>query len=278
MKTPDLVQTLFVAALLAVQLTACGPEPDAEMSRPVIEGWIDSDGYPVVTFTASVSPSGSGGKLSQQVIRWGRVTVSDGECTEVLTGGPSDEYFPPYRYYSFEMKGVPGRTYRLTADYGDLHAEATCVMPVPTEIGSVDFSPIEGNDTLRSASLTFVAPDDCPAYYQILIREAGKRPLPTMMGTFRADEPGATVTLPLYMPKSGLLDGPYVPQFVAGDQLQIMLCRVTGPVYDFWRAYDSAISFGGGMLMGDSPVPTLIDGGYGVWSARGVSSVYVTVP
>lgn len=268
---------IFPAVAAVLSLTACDSEPDVRPAMPVIEGWIDSGGRPVVLFTASVSPSASGGSLSSHIIRWGRVTVSDGDVTEVLTGGPSDEYFPPYRYYGFELKGEPGRTYRVTADYEDMHAEASCTMPFPTEIKRVDFSHVEGNDTLRSATLTFVAPDDCPAYYQILIRKYGKRPLPAMFGTFKASEAGAEVTLPLYMPKSGLDVGPYVPHFVAGMKLQVLLCRVTGPVYDFWRAYDSSVSFGGGMLVGNSSLPSLIDGGYGVWSARGVSSVYVTV-
>ncbi len=272
---------LHALAIAASALFAgCAAESPSTAVLPVIEGWIDSDGYPIVIFTSSLVPDGGGGSLLDKMIRWGRVSVSDGERTVVLTGGLSDSYFPPYRYYSFDIKGEPGRVYTLVADYEDFHVEASCLMPSPTEIGRVELSPISGNDTLRAAEVWFTAPPDCPAYYCVCVRdvESRGRQLPAMMGKAVAVEPGKEMSIPLFNPKNMLDTVPFVPQLSVGQKLQVSLCRVTREVYEFWKEYDNAVMFGGSQFVSSSvSLEGNVTGGYGVWSARGVSSVFLDV-
>ncbi len=127
------IKLIFITLALFPLIAGCAVEESPEVPVvPVIEGWIDSDGYPVVMFTASIIPDEAGVPLADKMLRWAKVTISDGENTVVMTGGPSDKYFPPFRYYTFDIKGKPGATYRIVADYKDLHAEAICTMPQPT--------------------------------------------------------------------------------------------------------------------------------------------------
>lgn len=271
---------LYIHAIIPMLLAACAGEIEPQPPRPVIEGWIDSDGYPVVMFTSSLSPDAAGGNLSDMMIRWGRVTISDGERTVIMTGGLNHDFLPPYRYYTFEMKGQPGRTYTVTADYEDLRAKASCTMPEPTAIDSIVFRPAENNDSLRTGTLYFTAPANCPAYYNVEIRQHfhGGRPYPVPFGTVTATTPGKKIAVPLSRPKNALDTVPYEAQFRVGEQLEISLCHIDPQVYDFWHAYGNDVMFGHSVFLGGSQsLPTNISGGYGVWSARGTSKESIEI-
>lgn len=236
---------------------------------PVIEAWIDSNGHPTVLFTSAIIPDTDGGELAGKMIRWGKVTISDGTSEIILTGKRDNSYFPPYKYFTTEITGTPGRTYTLTADFKDMHAEARCTMPYPTSIRSITCEPIEGEDSLRSTLLSFIAPDDVPAYYYLTVDGS-----PALMGWVEATQAGAEVTLPVYNTKSNYLSTePFVAQFKIGETHLISLHRVAEPVYRFWRAYDDMVMFGGDVLFGGGEsLPGNINGGFGIFSARATAS------
>ena len=259
---------------------SCLDTTEMETEKAVIDGWIDSDGYPTVVFTSSIVPGEDNLNLSDKIIRWGKVTVSDGDQTIILTGTPDKNLFPPYKYITYQMKGKPGKTYTITADYKDLHAEAVCEMPLPVDISSITFNSIEGNDSLRAAELNFISPPDIPAYFYITMRNLGERDrfYPTMLGTYIASEPLKETSIPLFKPKNHLYQEPFIPQLKIGEKLEINLCRITKEVYEFWNSYDNAVMFGGSQFIDASQsISGNIKGGYGVWSAQGVSSVVVEV-
>lgn len=283
MKT--LSRAAFLTFWLSWYMTSCVSEPEPSRTRPVIEGWINSDGYPVVIFTSSLNPEEKDQKISDRIITWGKVTISDGVDTVILTGGPDKTIFPPYRYYNFELKGKPGKTYYLTAKFEDLYAEAQCYMPEPTPIDSIIIRPIEGIDTLRSGTLYFTSPKDTPAYYYITILdlkhpEGGDgRPLPAMLGTVKTTEGGKRFEVPIYNPKNQLDTTTFIPQLRPGQELAINLCRITEEVYNFWYNYDNSSLFGNSQFIKtDNPGEIgNIKGGYGVWSAQGISTLKIRV-
>lgn len=268
---------LFLPAIL--MMSSCLPPEIKETEKAVIDGWIDSDGYPVVIFSSSVVPDENNTSIAEKLIRWGVVTISDGDETIIMTGGPTNTVYPPYRYVTYQMKGTPGKTYKITADYKDLHAEASCVMLPPTPIKEVRSFPMEDNDTLRRGELRFITPEDVPAYYYITIRKLGTedRFMPAMLGTYKALTPNVEVSLPIFHPKNKL-PGEDTTQLKPGEDLEIHLCRITEEVFTFWKEYDNAILFGGTQFF--SPTQSLqsnITGGYGVWSAQGVSTALLHV-
>lgn len=274
--------TLVVVFLLASSIfSACDITDEVPLPvQPVVEGWISSDGYPVVQFTQSIVPDEDDTSISDKIVRWGKVSISDGDRTVVLTGGMSYEYMPPYRYYTFDMKGEPGKTYTIVAEDDNLRATAQCTMPEPVEISSIDFKAVEGCDTLRAATLKFVSADDAPSYYYISIRDytAGRRSLPAMMGTVKSLKPREDMEVALFMPKNNLDTLKYTPQFKTGQKIEVCLNHITEEVYNFWHAYDDAIMFGGSLFTSSTQhLPGNIQGGFGVWSAQGSSSRYIEV-
>ncbi len=265
-----LIHRLLLLAL-PMLLAACSDDaPLAEAGeRLVIEGHIDSGGYPDVLLNLTVSPSESGGDFA------------DAESEVVLTGAPSHSYFPPYHYYTSEMAGIPGRTYTITATYRDLTATSTVTMPqeIPV-IERVDVTPADGSHDLCHVSLTFRTPDDAPAYYHLSaqVSDLDSRALPCMLGAVEAPQPGESVTVPVYRGRSAIAEGDYTPDFPLGAIVKINLERVTREVFDFWRAFDNA-SLTGGSIFITSPgtLPSNIAGGLGVWSAQAVASTIIPV-
>lgn len=261
-------------AMLPVLAAACtdsssGPSSPAPLT---IEGHIDSEGYVSVLLTSSIIPSDEGGPLADAVIRWGKVSLSDGETTVILTGGPDRNYVPPYRYFNHSMEGKPGRTYTITAEYEGRKATSTCTMPRPTPIDSLTAGRVEGNDTLRTVTVHFTAPDDCPAYYHLSTRALGIDPryYPAMLGCVIASTPGENISLPAYRGKHFSATTDFSPQWPEGCTAMVKLERVSEEVYRFWDAYNNMVLFGGSQFT-ETPesLPGNVSGGYGVWSAQG---------
>ena len=270
----------MVAVAIVLGLSGCDDGDDMPVAEPrmVVEGWIDSGGYPVVLLSFTAVPGDKELEWSESIIRWGVVTLSDGERTVVLTGGPSDDYMPPYRYYSYEMAGVAGRTYTLTAEYQGMKVSSSVTMPEPTPIRSATRTPVEGCDTVNHLEIRFVAPADVPAYYHVSYRINGadRRFLPSMLGTVAVYEPGAEVTMPVYRSKGSFSTGKFQPEMPASETVTVKLERVAAPVYEFWHAFDDATLVEGSIFVsGPGSMPSNIAGGLGVFSASGVSTVVI---
>lgn len=270
----------FLAIIATVAFASCDrTEPSAPLDLPVIEGWIDSEGYPVVLFSKTLMPTGSG-NLADNIIKWGKVTISDGENTVVLTGGPSDDYFPPYRYYTQAMQGEAGKTYTITAEYKGYRASASSTLLPATPIEDISVNTVEGIDTVRALSLSFTSPEDCPAYYYVTIRDRSRhgRAYPASLGAIEAREPHVRINLPLLMPKVGIDTLTYRPNFPIGRRYMVELCRIGRAEYDFWHTYEDLTMFGNTSLINSSVELTgNIIGGFGIWCARGVCRRVVTL-
>lgn len=267
---------LSAGALMLAALSACG-DGQVEVAEPklVVEGWINSDGYPEVLLTMSAVPDGEGGNIASNVVRWGVVTLSDGEREVIMTGRVENGIFPPFRYYNFEMKGVPGRCYTLTAEYKGEKVSSSVTMPAPTAITGLEGHRIAADDRYREVTMSFTAPDDCPAYYHVSSRIRGKdsRFYPSMLGAVEALLPGERVEVPVYRGRSSFDEDDFVPQFPAGSEVDVRLERVSEAVFRFWRAYDNASLVSGSVFVGaPGSLPGNVAGGYGVWSAQGVDT------
>ena len=116
--------------IIAFAFAACNEDLDMEgdnASCLVVEGWIEDGGFPVVMLTRSLPVTTeyqSMDDLSDYMLRWARVTVSNGEDSVVLTGKYDRGYFPLFIYTTSRMRGEAGKEYTLTVEYRDYYA--TC--------------------------------------------------------------------------------------------------------------------------------------------------------
>lgn len=272
------IERPLLTAALAMLLQCCGDTPQPNAGKAVIEGYLRSDDTPLVLFSSSVVP-GTSGNIADAVVNWGKVTVSDGDTTVVLTGRVDDSYMPPYVYYTFDMKGTPGKTYSVTAEFKDLKARSSMTMPMPVEIDSITMVRSD-NDTLRSATLHFTSPGQTPAYFYLSMKRnaRGERMMPCMMGTIKTDRPHTHYSIPILKPRVRIDSVKYMPQLVVGEEWIVSLNRTEGPAYDFWKAYDDMVMFSTSPFISTSEsLPTNVSGGFGVWSVEGSSQMAITV-
>lgn len=274
---------LYLFGAIVSGLVIAGCDTSTEVSSPslVVEGWIDSDGFPVVILTKTIAPDVSQATpVSDCLVRWGKVTISDGEREVVMTGTTDENYFPPYKYRTFDMRGKPGKTYHITATYGGMSVESSCTMPEKARIIAVDAAPVDGSGLQYEMSMTFL-PVRGERYYHIITRCNRGRGgfLPSFMGTVKTDGSGDEVKVPVFAPKTDTADGVFSPYFKSGDVVEVALCTITPEVYDFWFDYDDVVAFGGNQFVSSAGnLRSNVTGGYGVWSAQGVSRYTLLIP
>ncbi len=267
---------LLMIVLTGIFISGCNSDDEIfSTDRPVIDGWISSDSNPVVIFTSSFSGKDDN-ILSDKIIKYGKVTISDGEKEIILTAGAAKNYFPPFRYYNYEMKGIPGKTYKVTAEYKGMKAEADGYMFPATPIDSIEIKKIGSNDSLRAVTLYFTSPEDVPAYYYVTLQEGKRnsRPLPAMLGTIKVDNKKDKVSIPIFRPHTKVDSLMYVAYLREGESWIINLNRVDEKTYRFWRDYDNSVSLGNSpFLSNQNHIEGNVKGGYGIFSVQGTASL-----
>lgn len=129
---------VILITILAFLFGCVGKYQPEDEPQIVVEGWIEAGGYPVVILTTTVSvgeQQKDWASLKDHVIRWAKVSISDGEEEVVLTGRKNDDYFPPYIYSTARIQGEAGKTYTLKVEYSGRTVTAQTSVPdaVPLE-------------------------------------------------------------------------------------------------------------------------------------------------
>lgn len=269
---------------LSIILMACegNPMPEEE-SNLVVEGWIEDGGFPVVLLTKSIPLSSDYqglDSLNQYLVRWAKVSVSDGDSTVVLTGMYQKDCYPPYIYTTGRMRGKAGKTYSLTVEYGDYRATASTKIPISVPLDSVVATPIAESDTLFLVDAYFMDSPDTHDYYILFtsVNTRSRQSLISYMGYIDDTQlSGIHVKLPVYR-GSVLSDDDYIPYFTKGDIVEVKLAHADATAFNFWNDVQNSVSFSTNMYMPVmTNVRTNITGGIGYWLGYGVSRKYVVV-
>ena len=97
----------ILPAILLTTALLCGCDPKWDIDYDVqsrqdivVEGWIENGGFAQVMLSRTIGLEEQFDSLSviDSAIRWAKVTVSDGEQTEVLTGRLDRDQIPPFIY------------------------------------------------------------------------------------------------------------------------------------------------------------------------------------
>lgn len=279
------VLTLAVWTVMTVAL-ATGCNRDVGPSDPtgiVVEGWIDSGRFPVVILTRPIVVTYEYQDLDQlenYLVRWARVAVSDGEREVVLTGHKDRFYYPPYIYTTTEMRGEPGKTYRLTVDCTDgTHAEAVTTIPQPATIDSFRIAGTAASDTLRQLYAYIHDPHTEQCQYK-LFTHVDRTPYGYMsayLGLTRTDllQPNGEIGV-----NQGRLNQAkeFTPYFTTGSSVTVKLARIDDTAYRYWRAFEDMADLSRNPLF---PVTTNLNGnvkgGLGFWFGYGATYYHVTI-
>ena len=269
---------------LLTMIAACDADytPEAK-SGMVVEGWIDEGGFPVVILTKNVTLSNQYQKvdsLEQYLIRWAKVTVSDGEKEVILTGKYDPKYFPPYIYTTGNMRGESGKTYTLNIEYYNIHAYAKTTIPARHLIKKLAVTPCNDTGTLFQVKLNIDTENEHNAYYQIFTREGERNRLfiASYLGCINGESLNGNVDIPVYRSHKLASGKKYTPYFYLYDTLAIKLARIDAESYKFWSDYSRNLTLANNLFMAPTQnIHSNIKGATGYWCGMGADIKYIII-
>ena len=270
-------------ALSALLLSCSGDYLPEQNDELVVEGWIEDNGFPVVILTKNINISNkyqSLDSLSSRIVRWAKVTVSDGEKSVVLTGRYMKGYTPPYIYTTSHFRGEAGKTYQLTVEYGDFHATATTTIPNTQKIDELTVERCAQSDTLYQISLRYNDDEAEQNYYQIFTRVGGRdvrQYLAAYLGTIDNRVVKPKTKIPVYRGRDiNTLD--YTPYYTINDTVAVKFAHIDRTSYNFWYDYTRNLTTAGNMFFATAAsLRSNIIGGTGYWCGMGSDIKYVAI-
>lgn len=269
--------------ILCLLLWGCSDDSGIEdyRYRLVVEGWIEEGSVPYVILSQNkpLISTVDSTSIEDMIIRWAKVSVSDGEKTEILRGRIDGGYFPPFIYRGIEMRGEAGKTYTLTVEYSGhvWHAETT--IPESMPLTSLKTEPVEGQDTLYSIRATFSDPPGEKNYYKFFTRIHNRqgRYLPSLMGNlddnlFDGKEMTVTVNQGIEMKAIKKFNA----YFHVQDTVFVKFCTMSQFDFDFWTAYENEqINSQNPLFPANQNLPSNISSGRGCWCGYGKSTYVI---
>ena len=268
----------FILALLLTCFCLGCEETEVKQVPPqlVVEGWIDSGGFPIVKLTTTVPVSKqaqSTDSLDRFLVRWAKVTVSDGTREVVLTGMPNREYFPPYIYTTSEMRGEVGKTYTLKVDYQNFHAHAVTTIPKPVALSRISAEEIPLYPGWFKLRIDFKDDPATTDYYKVFVRLYGEKYdfHSTYFGTYNDRLLPIQASLLVENARQNVVN-PTATFFKHYEIVNIKFCHIDSVSYAFWKSFDDYQSEGRNPLFNSMQnIRSNIQGGLGYWCGYGAS-------
>jgi hypothetical protein len=268
--------------LLMVFMTCCEDGLYLNISDPddkiVIDGWIENGQYAKVLLTSNTPYFSSldSSSIRNLVLTRAKVSLSDGDRSEILILRRNDDYFPPYVFEGNEIKGDTGKIYTITAEYGGKKAFATTTVPRNVSLDTLYFVKKENSDSLGTIYIEFTDPPETRNYYRVLTRIKGKdtRFLSSMiMGISDAFFSGQKFGFSLFRGQKSYLSSAKNEYFSLGDTVGIKFCTIDKAHYEFWNTFqDEVLNTGNPFASSMSVIKSNIQGdGLGIWGGYGVS-------
>ncbi len=268
----------FMLLLLLACLCLGCEETEVKQVPPqlVVEGWIDSGGFPIVKLTTTVPVSKqaqSTDSLNRFLVRWAKVTVSDGTREVVLTGMPNRDYFPPCIYTTSDMRGEVGKTYTLKVDYQDFHAHAVTTIPKPVALSRISAEEIPLYPGWFKLRIDFKDDPTTTDYYKVFVRLYGENQdfHSTNFGTYNDRLLPIQASLLVENARQNVVN-PTATFFKCYEIVNIKFCHIDSVSYAFWKSFDDYQSEGRNPLFNAMlNIRSNIQGGLGYWCGYGAS-------
>lgn len=272
---------LLLFIILSTTSICCNDELDLNLPEPddkiVIDGWIENGQFAKVLLTRN-SPyfsSIDSASLRALVLTRAKVTVTNGEKSEILILRRNDDYFPPYIYEGNEILGETGKIYTITAEYGGKTAWANTTIPEEVNLDTIYFKLDAGSDSLGSIYMEFKDPP-VKNYYRILskcFRDDRRFYSSMIMGIddifFNGESFGFSISR---SPESFISSLPN-KYYKIGDTVSVKFCTIDKAHYEFWNSFqDEVFNVSNPFASSLSSIKSNIQGdGLGIWGGYGVS-------
>lgn len=250
----------------------------------VVEGWIKEGEVPyvILTQTQPLLSNIDSTSVEDMVVRWAKVSVSDGEETEVLSGRIDKNYFPPFIYRGNRIIGKTGKTYTLKVEYSGQEWTAQTTIPVAVPLTAL-VPEVASNDTLYSIEATFNDPGNEKNYYKFFTKVVHKntRHLSSLMGNFDDNLfNGQSMTVTVNQGIDQRQFKNFESHFHIGDTVSVQFCTLPEFGFRYWTAYENELVNGQNPFFpANQNLPTNIsNGGIGIWCGYGKRTYFIVYP
>jgi hypothetical protein len=273
---------LFVLVSLIIVAVSCNDKSYLDIPEPtdmiVVDGWIENGQFAKVLLTRN-SPyftSIDSASMRELVLTRGKVTISDGQDTEILILRKNLKYFPPYIFEGNQILGEAGKTYTLKAEYGGKTVTSTTTIPAPVPLDTFYFKLEPGSDSLGTIFLEFTDPPGERNYYRILtqVKSRDVRYFSTMiMALDDSFFSGKRFGFSVNRGPQSFLSSDTTDYYRKGDTVSIKFCTIDREHYEFWNSFqDEAFNSANPFASSLYRIKTNIEGdGLGIWGGYGVS-------
>ena len=272
----------FIYIFLVV-LLSCTRQSIPLSEKLVVEAWIEQGKAPVVFLTTSmiVSETFQGmSDLQSHVVRWGRVSISNGEDEVVLTGVYSKDQYPPYYYTTGRMIGEAGKSYSLKVDYGGVHAEAETTIPPPANLDSLRVVPYNEGKELYMIKAYFNNDPSVENYYGFFtkIEKVDSTFTPSEMSVVDGAQSAQNMSVSL-RPGTSISREKHELAFRKGEDVLVSFRTMTRDMYLFWRDMDQQrVMANTSILATDRNLLGNMKGALGYFAGYGSSYYGVHIP
>ncbi len=242
----------------------------------VVDGWIENNRYPIVmlTYNTPYFSNLDSSSFRNLIASRAKVIVTDGEQTEILTLTRDNNYFPPFVYKGYHIKGEIGKKYLLYIEDETDTVIAETSIPLLPEIDSLWFE--FNNDTSGIIKGIIIDNANEKNYYRVFtkIKNKDKRYYPVLMPTF--DDKyfnGKSFTFYLNKGPQTYLKPIVDIEFKKNDTISVRITCIEEQSYKFWRAYDEEVLNAGNPFASNiKGLPGNVYNGLGIWC--GYAAIY----
>jgi len=274
---------MYKFVFIAAVILGCTPQPDINIqpysSKLVIDGSIEQDNFPrvVLSYSASYFQNIDSASIRDLLVTTAKVTVSDGDETEVLTLKRDNNSFPPYVYQGTSIKGQVGKVYKLLIELkGEKYTASTTIPPL-VKFDQLWFELAPGKDSLGYIYGKFTDNANEENYYRVFTERVNidSRYIPIYLSAV-GDQyfNGKSFTFSILRgPEdfTNVIDDLY---FRKGDTVMIKLCTTDKAHFDFWRTVERELYVVGNPFSSSgNDIISNIDNkkALGVWGGYGAS-------
>ena len=266
---------------LLISTNSCNDDFDINVPDPddliVIDGWIENGQFAKVLVTRNSPYFSSIDSISIRslVLTFAKVTLSDGERSEILILRRNNDYFPPYIFEGNEIIGDTGKTYSIKVEYGGKTATAHTIIPPKVPLDTAYFKLETNSDSLGKIYVEFYDPPELKNFYRVLTKTLGKDIRYTSSIAIGIDDNlfnGEKFGFSLSNGPGSFMTTSENEYFRLGDTVSLKFCTIDKPHYDFWMSLQEEIMNASNPFASSlSIVKSNVEGdGLGIWGGYGV--------
>ncbi|MGQ7946376.1 DUF4249 domain-containing protein [Flavobacterium sp. WC2509] len=278
----------YILFLFAFIMANCSKDNYSEQStlesKIVVEGWIEEGDFAQVLLSSSIPVTDviDSTSVLDHVIRSAKITISDGQTSEVLRVKNDKNRVPPFVYFGSVVKGVEGKEYSLKIEYLNRVIEAKTTIPKSVSLISAEYIKTNPADTIGYVFVKFDDPISEKNFYQIATKIDSVEPVfvPAFYGNLD-DKNFKESSISMQLNRGILLfpKADYTPYFTDGDLIHVKLRTQNKDALDFWNSWQNEIvNAKNPIYPSNTSLKSNIKGALGIWAGYGQSTIVVKTP